>query len=95
MARNCCRAGSTCCSRWPPAPPLIDGTKREIVVQSLTSGERTTLIEGGSDARYVPTGHLVYAVGGRVFAVAFDVQRLEVKGGPVPMVEGVRRASGR
>ena len=29
MARRCCRAGSTCCSRSPPAPPLIDGTKRE------------------------------------------------------------------
>ena len=65
--------------------------KARIVVQSSTSGERKTLIEGGSDARYVPTGHLVYALGGRVFAVAFDVQRLEVKGGPVPMVEGVRR----
>jgi serine/threonine-protein kinase len=65
-----------------------------IIVQSLTSGERTTLIEGGSDARYVPTGHLVYALGGRVFAVAFDVRRLEVTGGPVPMIEGVRRVAG-
>ena len=68
--------------------------KARIVVQSLTSGERKTLIEGGSDARYVPTGHIVYALSGSVFAVAFDVQRLEVKGGAVPMVEGVRRAAG-
>ena len=60
----------------------------------MTSGEPKTVIEGGSDARYIPTGHLVYAVGGGLFAVAFDVQRLEVKGGPVPMVEGVRRSSG-
>ena len=35
-----------------------------IVVQSLRSGERKTLIEGGSHARYVPTGHLVFARGG-------------------------------
>jgi eukaryotic-like serine/threonine-protein kinase len=68
--------------------------KARVVVQSVTSGERKTLIDGGSDARYVPTGHIVYALGGRVFAVAFDVQRLEVKGEPVPMVEGVRRAAG-
>jgi serine/threonine-protein kinase len=65
-----------------------------IVVQSLASGERKTLIVGGSDARYLPTGHLVYAVGGTVFAVAFDARRLELRSGPVPMVEGVRRAAG-
>lgn len=66
--------------------------RAQIVVQSLASGERKVLIDGGSDARYVPTGHLAYALGGIVFAVAFDVQRLEVKGVPVPMIEGVRRA---
>ena len=68
--------------------------KARVVVQSVTSGERKTLIEGGSDARYVPTGHIVYALGGRVFAVAFDVHRLEVMGGAAPMVEGVRRSGG-
>jgi hypothetical protein len=67
--------------------------KAHVVVQTLRSGERKTLIEGGSDARYVSTGHLVYAIGGTVFAVPFDVRRLEVTGGPVPMVEGVRRAT--
>jgi hypothetical protein len=31
-------------------------------VQSLATGERKTLIDGGgSDARYLPTGHLVCA----------------------------------
>lgn len=59
-------------------------------MQSLTTGERTTLIDGGSDARYVPTGHIVDGISGRVFAVAFDLQRLEVKGALVPMVEELR-----
>ncbi len=63
-----------------------------IVVQSLKSGERKTLIDGGSDGRYLPTGHLVYALGGTLFAVPLDVRRLEVTGGPTPVVEGVRRA---
>ena len=65
--------------------------KAQVVVQSLKSGERKTLVNGGSDARYVPTGHLVYALGGTLFALPFDVKRLEVAGGPVPIVEGVQR----
>jgi eukaryotic-like serine/threonine-protein kinase len=69
--------------------------KARVVVQSVSSGERKTLIEGGSDARYVPTSHLVYAVEGNLFAVAFDPRRLEVTSGPVPMVEDVRRSNGR
>ena len=56
---------------------------------------QNTRRRGGSDARYVPTGHLVYALGGNVFARAFDPRRLEVMGGPVPMVEDVRRSNGR
>jgi dipeptidyl aminopeptidase/acylaminoacyl peptidase len=35
----------------------------------------------------------VYALGGVVFAVPFDLKRLEVTGGPIPILEGVRRAS--
>jgi serine/threonine-protein kinase len=63
----------------------------QIVVQSMTSSERKTLIDGGSDGRYLPTGHLVYALGGVLLAVPFDVTRLEVRGGPTPVVEGVLR----
>ena len=37
--------------------------KGRIVVQSLESGDQRTIIEGGSDARYLPTGHLIYATG--------------------------------
>jgi serine/threonine-protein kinase len=65
----------------------------DIVVQSLPSGERKTIIQGGSDARYLPTGHIVYALSGVIFAVPFDVQRLQVLGLPVPVIEGVRRSA--
>jgi serine/threonine-protein kinase len=65
----------------------------QIVVQSLRSGERKTLVKGGSDARYVPTGHIVYALAGTLYAVAFDPDRLEVHGDPVPVVEGVSRSA--
>jgi eukaryotic-like serine/threonine-protein kinase len=62
----------------------------QVVVESLDTGERTPIVRGG-DARYVPTGHLLYAMGSVLFAVPFDVTRLEVRGAPVPVVEGVER----
>jgi serine/threonine-protein kinase len=68
--------------------------KGQIVVQSLESGERKTLIEGGRDARYLPTGHIIYALAGTLLAVPFDIKRLEVITGPVPLVEGVYTAGG-
>jgi eukaryotic-like serine/threonine-protein kinase len=71
-----------------------DGWNRAlIVVQSLRTGERKVLVEGGADGRYVPTGHIVYAVGGTLFAVNFDLRRQEVRGGPTAIVEGVMRAT--
>jgi serine/threonine-protein kinase len=66
--------------------------KAQIVVQSLKSGGRQVLIDGGSDARYVPTGHIVYALGSTLFVVRFDVKKLQTLGSPVPILEGVMRS---
>ncbi len=60
-----------------------------IDVVSLDSGSRKTLIKGGTFARYAATGHIVYARGGTLFAVAFDPDRLEIKGVPFPVAQGV------
>ena len=68
--------------------------KSQIVVQSLKTGDRKVVLDGGSDGRYLKTGHLLYALGGVVFAVRFDARALQVIGGPVPVLEGVRRALG-
>ena len=62
------------------------------MVHSFETGERKVLIEGGRDARYAPTGHLVYVLDGTLLAVPFDVDALEVMGGPIPMAEGVMTA---
>jgi len=67
--------------------------KAQIVVQSLKTSERKTLVSGGSDGRYVPTGHIVYALGGVLFAVPFDLRHLNVTSGPVPIIEGVSRSN--
>jgi serine/threonine-protein kinase len=65
--------------------------KAQIVVQPLPSGERITL-EIGSDARYVPTGHIIYELAGTLLALPFDAKRLKTSGGPVPIVQNVRVA---
>jgi serine/threonine-protein kinase len=62
-----------------------------VVVQPLDGGARKTLVQGASDGRYLPTGHLVYAVSGVLQAVPFDPEGLTVTGGSVPLVQGVRR----
>jgi eukaryotic-like serine/threonine-protein kinase len=65
--------------------------KARIVVQPLKGGEPKTVVESGSDGRYVATGHLVYVLGGTLLAVPFDVRRREVTAGPVSVLEGVSR----
>jgi Tol biopolymer transport system component len=64
----------------------------KIVVQNLKTGERKVIVQAGSSARYLPTGHLVYAVGATVYAVPFDPRKLQVLAGSVPVLEGVRRS---
>jgi serine/threonine-protein kinase len=63
----------------------------QIVVQSPKSGKRTGLIKGGSDARYLPTGHIAYALGSTLWAIRFDAEKLQVEGGPTSIVKGVSR----
>jgi eukaryotic-like serine/threonine-protein kinase len=71
-----------------------DWDKAKIFVQSLEPGSaRQLLIEGARDARFVPTGHIVYGYQGTLFAVPFDAKRMKVTGGPTPIVEGVRNAA--
>jgi serine/threonine-protein kinase len=55
----------------------------------LDTGQRRTLIEGGTDPRFAPTGHIVYVRAGSLFEVPFDLARLEVTGKPVPVLDGL------
>jgi serine/threonine-protein kinase len=62
---------------------------RSVAVLDLKSGRRKTLIQGGSDAQYVESGHLIFAAAGALRAVRFDPIRLEVLGDPVTVVDRV------
>jgi eukaryotic-like serine/threonine-protein kinase len=48
-----------------------------------------TLVVGGTHARYSPSGHIVYGRAGGLLAVPFDLERLEIRGAPLPVLEGV------
>ena len=76
----------------------------QVAIIDLKSGQRKTLIRGGSAAQYVdlsaasthsrlgtsgPTGYLVYVSGGTLRAVGFDLATLEVEGDPIPIIEDV------
>jgi len=58
-------------------------------VLDLRSGKVKSLLRDGGTARYSPTGHLLFARQGTLFAVPFDVNKLEVKGVPVAMMDGL------
>ena len=66
----------------------------QIAVLDLRTGKQTTLIRGGSDAHYVPSGHLVYGAAGALRAVGFDLARLAVVGTSVPVVPQVVTTAG-
>ena len=60
-----------------------------LVVQPLPSGERKIVQRGGSYGRYLASGHVVYLHDAKIFAVPFDLERLEVTGAPFLALDGV------
>jgi serine/threonine protein kinase/Tol biopolymer transport system component len=88
--------------RWPQALPggkAVLFTSRStggsgydganIEVMSLADHRRKTLVRGGTFGRYLPSGHLIYVNRGTLFAVPFDLDRLEVRGTPSPVLNQV------
>jgi serine/threonine-protein kinase len=64
-----------------------------IALLDLKTRQWRELLEDAVDARYVPTGHLVFLRQGTLLAVPFDLQRLELTGQPVPVVGKVVQAA--
>jgi eukaryotic-like serine/threonine-protein kinase len=101
--RQVTQTGSTPDDRahvWPCALPGGNGliftvwtgksfTEARIEALSFKSGKRKVLIEGGTSARYLSSGHLAYARNGTLFVVGFDPKRLELKGTPMPVLDGI------
>lgn len=86
--------------RWPELLPggrvLLyvvgsggDWDDATIVAERLDTGERKVLVKGGTFPRYLPTGQLVFARAGALYAVAFDARSLAVEGSPVEVAKDV------
>jgi serine/threonine-protein kinase len=73
--------------------PTLSAGQARVEVVTLADGRRKTLVPGGTFARYLPTtagsGHLLYTIKETLFAVPFDLDRLEARGAPVPVLDDV------
>ena len=61
---------------------------RVAVLDTRTQSQKV-LIRGAASAHYLDAGYLVYVAAGTIFAVGFDVEKLEVQGEPVTLATGV------
>jgi Tol biopolymer transport system component len=88
--------------RWPQALPGRAGVlftsspsntgpydAADLVVVSASGGDAKVVHRGGSDARYVASGHILFVNDGTLFALPFDLKGLVPTGRPVPILEGV------
>ena len=93
--------------RWPYALPdgrhvlftikkegLATFDQGEIALLDLETLKYKTLVRGGTFARYLPSGHIVLARGSMLLGVGFDLERGQVQGTPVSLVEGVMTEPG-
>ncbi|MEJ2080543.1 MAG: hypothetical protein P8Z74_21550, partial [Acidobacteriota bacterium] len=69
--------------------PPPDWDRARIMALRLDTGEKKVLTQDGSDARYAASGHLLFAREGRLMALRFDAERLEILGEPVPVLDGL------
>ena len=68
-------------------PPGQDNSTVDVV--SIADRARKTLARGVGSPRYLPSGHLVYARNATMFAVPFDLERMETRGTAVAVLDDV------
>ncbi|MBM3765750.1 MAG: hypothetical protein FJW32_10195 [Acidobacteria bacterium] len=86
-------------NRWPQVLPgaksiLYTANRRtisfddaELVVVDVATNKRTVVHKGGYYGRYTPSGHLLFVRESKIFAVRFDLDRLQTMGTPVPWIQ--------
>jgi serine/threonine-protein kinase len=74
-------------------PSAVDLDNASIDVFTFADRRRKTVARGGVSARYLPTsersGHLLYSNKGTLFAIPFDLDKLETRGTAVPVLDDV------
>jgi serine/threonine protein kinase len=99
------RAKSELSHRWPQFLPggkallftahkqTSDFDTAAIELISLPEGRRKTIHQSATFARYLPSGHIVFIDKGTLFALPFDLRRLEIAGPLFPVLEEVMYSS--
>ena len=90
-------------SLWPAFLPgakgvlfnngVVGNQTYPLKLYDLQTREQRMLLPDGRNAQYVPTGYLVYVRSGTLSAVPFDLEKMEVTGTAVPVVEGVMQSN--
>jgi len=62
----------------------------EIRAVSLETGQSSVVLQGGSNPRYLPSGHLLFTRTGGLMAARFDLDSRKVTGPAVAVIEGIR-----
>jgi serine/threonine-protein kinase len=65
-------------------------SESSIAQLSLDTGELSTLIPNAFNARYSPTGHIIFARAGALWAIRFDADRGEIRGIAAPVANNVQ-----
>ena len=65
----------------------------DIEVLNVADGSRDIIIQNASNATYVSSGHIVFVRDSDLWAVAFDLESMSVKGSEVPVIENVETNS--
>jgi serine/threonine-protein kinase len=68
-------------------PPNID--RASIDVLSLGDSSHKTIARGGTSARYLQSGHVIYTNRNTMFAIPFDAAAFETRGTAVPVLTDV------
>ncbi len=69
----------------------ITADDQDIAILRPGTSEPQVLIHGGSNARYLPTGQIVYVRAGALLSVDVDLSTFTVNGTPVSVMEGLDR----
>jgi Tol biopolymer transport system component len=71
------------------AMPTGSPDSGRLEVFSFRDKVRKTLLKGGTFARYLPSGEIVYVNQGTLYAATFDPEQLRITGAPTPVLQNV------
>jgi len=68
------------------------GAQARVESLKFATGERKIVLEDAADARFSPTGHIVFIRASTLMAAPFNINKLELSGPAVPVAEGIMQA---